>query len=269
MLRYKLLPYKLFALLCLLLQPFFAFAATRRVTLAWDASPDPAVIGYRVHWGTSSGVYDLDLDVGSNTFATISGLTPGTDFFFVVTAYSTAPVESAPTDELFYRTSPLIYPTVAIASPISGVQINGPTSVELDTQTSDPDSILSRIEFFNGAQKLGETAVAPFKLVSDKLAPGVYSISAVAVAQDGTRSSSNLITVEIVPLRVGSSRFRADGNFELTVSGAIGSTNRVWYSDDLITWHVLSTVTNTGGEVSIVDPDAKNVSKRFYKVSSP
>jgi hypothetical protein len=105
--------------------------------------------------------------------------------------------------------------------------------------------------------------------VSDKLAPGVYSISAVAVAQDGTRSSSNLITVEIVPLRVGSSRFRADGNFELTVSGAIGITNRVWYSDDLITWHVLSTVTNTGGEVSIVDPDAKNVSKRFYKVSSP
>lgn len=270
MLRPKVFSFQqLVAILGLLLLPILAQGATRQVTLAWDASPDPAVIGYKLHYGTTSGAYGTTLDVGTNTSATISGLTAGTNFYFVVTAYSVAALDSAPTNELLYTTPPLVPPSVSIMSPVSGVQINGPISVNIDAQTSDPDGILSRVEFFQGAEKIGESAVPPFRVASENLEPGQYSLSAVAVAQDGTRSPSIPVAVQIVPLRVGAARFRADGALELTVAGATGSTNRVWYSDDLVSWHLLSTVTNTNGEVSVADPAARTVSKRFYKVSSP
>jgi hypothetical protein len=268
MLRKKILAHTFIALVFLLLSSF-AQAVSRQVTLAWDASPDPSVSGYIVHYGRNSGVYEAALDVGANTFATITGLTPGTDFYFIVTAYSSAHWESPPSNELPYRTPPLVYPSTSIVSPAPGSQLNGPVTLSVNAQAIDPDSVLSRVEFFKGAEKIGESAAPPFRVVSEKLDPGVYTVSAVAVAQDGTRSPSAPVTVEIVQLRAASSGFRADGNFELMISGAAGSTNRVWYSDDLITWQLLSDVTNTTGQVSIVDSTAKNVSQRFYKVSSP
>jgi len=36
-----------------------------QVTLAWDPSPEPAVTGYRVYYGTSSYYYTAVVDVGT------------------------------------------------------------------------------------------------------------------------------------------------------------------------------------------------------------
>ena len=65
------------------------------VTLAWDPSMDPTVVGYRVHYGNSSGNLSQTIDVGNATTATVANLTPG-EYFFVVTAYNSAGLESAP-----------------------------------------------------------------------------------------------------------------------------------------------------------------------------
>ena len=61
------------------------------LTLAWDASPDPAVFGYRLYWGTAPGQYTSSLDVRSATTMTVNNLVDGRAYYFVVRAYNASP----------------------------------------------------------------------------------------------------------------------------------------------------------------------------------
>ncbi|MDH3284281.1 MAG: fibronectin type III domain-containing protein [Acidobacteriota bacterium] len=74
-------------------------ATDTSVTIDWNPGNDTHRIDrYKVYWGTVSGTYtaDSDADASQVTFpggptgtqATISGLTPGTDYFFTVTTLS-------------------------------------------------------------------------------------------------------------------------------------------------------------------------------------
>lgn len=62
--------------------------------LAWDASPDISVAGYKVYWGTNSKSYPHSLTVGTNLTATINGLSEGVRYYFAVTAHDAIGVES-------------------------------------------------------------------------------------------------------------------------------------------------------------------------------
>lgn len=71
-----------------------------QVTLAWDRSTETTVAGYRLHYGTSSGRYDKQVDVGNTTTATVADLNPDSSYFFAVTAYTAAKLESLPSNEV-------------------------------------------------------------------------------------------------------------------------------------------------------------------------
>lgn len=64
------------------------------VTLAWPASTDPSVAGYKVYYGIASGTYTNALNVGSATTATVSNLSAGARYYFAATAYNSSGVES-------------------------------------------------------------------------------------------------------------------------------------------------------------------------------
>src|SRR4051812_16593763 len=70
--------------------------ATNSVTLAWDPNPEPDIAGYILYYGVASGIYTNSINVGHVTTNTISGLVEATTYFFVVTAYDTAGLESDP-----------------------------------------------------------------------------------------------------------------------------------------------------------------------------
>ena len=59
----------------------------KQVNLAWDPSIGSAA-GYIIYYGTTSGAYQNNADVGNNTSCTISGLEEGATYFFAVTAYN-------------------------------------------------------------------------------------------------------------------------------------------------------------------------------------
>lgn len=67
-------------------------AAAGQAVLAWNASAtDPAnVTGYKVYRGTVSGTYVLTQTLGKVLTATEPGLTAGTKYYWVVTAYNQA-----------------------------------------------------------------------------------------------------------------------------------------------------------------------------------
>jgi outer membrane biosynthesis protein TonB len=88
--------------------------ATGTVTLQWDPVPDPAVVGYRLYAGTTSGVYTQTSEVGASVATLVSNLVEGKTYFFAVTAYNTVALESEPSNEVSHFvpvSSPTATPT--------------------------------------------------------------------------------------------------------------------------------------------------------------
>jgi Immunoglobulin I-set domain len=93
-------------------------AQTVSASLSWNASAGAA--GYYVYLGTNSGSYYAKLDVGTNTVANISGLVLGQTYYFVVTAYNSARIESPPSSEVSFvvpNTPSALAPQLAAVSP--------------------------------------------------------------------------------------------------------------------------------------------------------
>ena len=96
----------LLARIALLLAGLFALTTdAKSVTLAWDVDSDPSVVGYRLYYGISSGNYTQNTDVGNGTTVTITNLTVGYTYFFVVRAYNAFGLESPTSNVVFFNTS--------------------------------------------------------------------------------------------------------------------------------------------------------------------
>ena len=80
--------------------------ATSSVTLAWDPSASSGIAGYRLYYGTSSGNYSQISNVGNTTIATVSNLSDGLTYYFVVTDYNIVGLESAPSNQVAFTTAP-------------------------------------------------------------------------------------------------------------------------------------------------------------------
>ncbi len=79
---------------------------TRTLTLTWNASPAAKLAGYRVYYGTASGIYPWLIDVGLLTTADIPNCVDGTTYYFTVKAYTLDGDESDPSEELQHTVGP-------------------------------------------------------------------------------------------------------------------------------------------------------------------
>lgn len=133
-----------FALLAACCFPFqSATAATLpAVTVAWNPNPEKDIASYELAYGTTSGKYGTRLKVGHSHSATVSGLTAGVKYYFVVYAYNRAGLKSPPSSEIVYQGS---IPTTNrapngwITSPSTGGSIVAGRSVEFAAGGNDPD----------------------------------------------------------------------------------------------------------------------------------
>jgi len=82
---------------------FPSFTATaEQITLAWDASTDPTIVGYNVYYGSTSREYTNNISVGQNTTVTISNLAGGVPYYFAATAMNSIGLESTFSSEVTY-----------------------------------------------------------------------------------------------------------------------------------------------------------------------
>lgn len=85
------------------LAPTFPATNTGSVKLAFDPSPDPNVIGYRIYYGSASGSYDHRAEAGNHTTVTVTGLPEGQKLYFSAVSYDATGAESQFSNEVSYQ----------------------------------------------------------------------------------------------------------------------------------------------------------------------
>lgn len=86
------------------------------MTLAWDKSPDPSVVGYNLYWGVASQTYTNLANAGSATNYTVTNLTKGVTYYFAATDYTLAGLESSYSAEVSYTLPlPIVQSNVVVA----------------------------------------------------------------------------------------------------------------------------------------------------------
>lgn len=99
-----------------------AQTASQTASLAWNADSDTSVVGYRIYYGTATGQYTQEVEAGSATSLNVGGLTVGSTYYIVVTAYNADGVESLPSTEVSY-TVPAADSTVPPPGIINSLQL--------------------------------------------------------------------------------------------------------------------------------------------------
>jgi hypothetical protein len=89
-------------------------------------------------------------------------------------------------------------PTVNITSPSNPTNYNtAPASITIEASANDADGTITKVEFYNGATKLGEDAVAPYSFIWNNVPEGSYQVSVKAIDNEAAEGSSSSVTVNI------------------------------------------------------------------------
>jgi len=249
-----------------------AAAATENVTIQWSANPEPDIVGYRLYYGTSSEDYQNTIEIRDSTSVTIPDLNQGNTYFFVMTAFNSASLESLPSEELSFRLN--APPTVSLSGIVDGAVLRVPADITLRASASDSDGAITLVEFYNRSKKLGEDTTSPYTLdLNGMITTGIHNFTARAFDNDGVAANSAPIGVILVQPDVPSAELitplsSSDGNFRIVITSTINETFSIETSNDLLEWSTLITVTNTTGVLDITDPTpmGDRGSPRFYRV---
>jgi hypothetical protein len=89
-------------------------------------------------------------------------------------------------------------PTATLTQPQNGATYTAPATVTLAATASD-DGAVAKVEFFNGAAKLGEDTTAPYGFTWSGVGAGTYSLTARATDDVGVSTTSSPVTITVNP----------------------------------------------------------------------
>jgi hypothetical protein len=179
------------------------FAST--VVLQWDPNTDTDLAGYKVYYNADSSTQPFQgtgatqgatpVDIHNQTTATISGLDPAHPYYFAVTAYNTAGVESVYSN--IVSVPELVSPTVSLSSPANNASISGTVSV---TASASDNVGVTKVEFYvNGALQATDTSTPYlYSWNTTSLAAGSYALMAKAYDAAGNVGQTSNVTVNVV-----------------------------------------------------------------------
>jgi hypothetical protein len=165
------------------------------VTLVWDANLERDIAGYRLYYGIAPHAYTERIDVGNAVTATVSNLPEGIVYFFAVTAYNTAGVESLFSNGVAYAApaptpSPVPTPTpipsatpFIIVSPpsvyftaVAGGSSPAPQSIQVTTSTGGGWTSFDTSPWFTAEPTSGPSGTSTVLTPQlDGLVEGTYS----------------------------------------------------------------------------------------------
>jgi hypothetical protein len=129
-----------------------------------------------------------------------------------------------------------------ITSPASNSVFTAPASIAIDVTATDDSTTITKVEFFNGAAKLGEDAAAPYTFTWANIAAGKYTLQAKATNALNKTSLSVPVTITVNAAPITS--------FDITDNGGV------------ITAQYPNTSKPTEDVPSLID---NNISTKYYR----
>jgi hypothetical protein len=218
------------------------------VTLVWNPSV-ASVAGYKIYYGTASGVYTNSIDVGNVTNVTVTGLSQYTTYYFAAKSYDTFGVLSDFSNE----TKLMVYPVAAIT----------PNQTANGGGTGKPAFNVSGVNNYLYVVQ-ASTDLVHWVAVATNVAP--FSFVDPNASQFSRRFyrtvNVHIPTVDSIPA-FAPTPF-VNGQLTFNVSGVTNVPLQyvVQASTDLVNW--VSLQTNTSPFV-FVDTNASQFSQRFYR----
>lgn len=114
-----------------------------QIKLAWDANQESDLASYRVDYGTRSGAYNYQTNVGKVTIASISGLSDLATYYFVVRAINTSGLVSEPSNEVSGRpttVTPAVLASVVVSPSSASLTVGQKQSFTAQGRYSDQTS---------------------------------------------------------------------------------------------------------------------------------
>jgi regulation of enolase protein 1 (concanavalin A-like superfamily) len=134
--------------------------------------------------------------LGTDTIPMTSAIYVG----LAVTSHSPGSLATATFTNVTVRTPTLGTnqpPTVTLTAPSAGSPFTAPATIDMAATAGDTDGTVSRVEFYRGSTLVGSDTTSPFTASWTGAPAGTYSLTAVAVDDDGARTTSPAVSVNV------------------------------------------------------------------------
>jgi plastocyanin len=158
-------------------------------------------------------------------------------------------------------------PLVTINSPANGTTLAAPATFTLSVTATNAAGAVTNVQFFLGANSLGNLVQRPYSVTVTNLVAGDYTLSAVASGDNGLKATNtaSLFIVTPAPITLSLSLGASATIPQLSYTATAGLTYFVERSADLINWTGISTNLATSGLMLFEDTTA-SASPSFYRV---
>jgi hypothetical protein len=122
----------------------------------------------------------------------------------VVTAYNSAGLQSLPSNEVSLTVSNLP-PSVSLTSPQSNASFTPNSSIGLTATATDPDGSITKVEFYQDNNKVGESTSAPYSATWSNVPSGNFTLTALAYDDAGAAVRSTGVAIAVAGATPGPS----------------------------------------------------------------
>jgi glucose/arabinose dehydrogenase/cell division septation protein DedD len=172
-----------------------------RVRLVWE---DARGKDFQIFISDDPNNWGTPVKVVNNNSSLINNLTDATGTGRYVRMYGTARVTgygySLYEFEVYgvpFGGSTNQNPTAVLTAPLNNATFAAPANITLTATASDADGSVSKVEFYNGATKLGEDLTAPYSFVWNNVAVGTYAVTARAIDNQNGSGTSVVSTITV------------------------------------------------------------------------
>jgi len=177
--------------------------------------------------------------VGSDTFTMGSTIDVG----LAVSSHVAGTNATATFDNVTVTSANPVPPSVALSSPSNGATYTSPATISLAASASDSDGTVTKVDFYAGSTLLGTDTASPYTLTWSNVAPGNYTLTAVATDNDGLTTTSSPVSVTVsAPTStlpsgwndadVGAVPLPGDASYSSGTFTVTGSGSDVWGTSD-------------------------------------
>ena len=158
-------------------------------------------------------------------------------------------------------------PSLAITNPPGGSVFAAPANVSIQAGVTNGSAAVTNVQFLVNNNLLASENSGPFSAVTNNLSAGAYTLSAIALDNNGLAATNSVAISVVTPTTVSLSGFSrpSAADFQFTYSADIGLTYVVQRSVDLATWIPLFTNKAASNPVLFDDPNATNA-LNLYRV---